>query len=69
VWVFISDSGGVQRTRIHQSVEVDVDMAVVKKAYAFRCKAAVANGRPVPAWIVLPVLDKIVRAPPSASCG
>jgi hypothetical protein len=66
VWVYVDETGVVRRAQVHQPAGgVDWDIAARYRARQFRFQPATLAGRPVGAWVLMP----IAAVPPPASCA
>ena len=63
VWIFVDEAGVVQATQIERSAGMDFDFAAVALAKQFRFRPATADGRAVPAWVVMSVATPRPPAP------
>src|SRR3954447_4872938 len=65
VWIYVDETGAVRHAQVAQPTRHDWDMAARDRALHFRFTPAALAGKPVAAWILVPVR----AVPPPASCA
>jgi hypothetical protein len=67
VWIYVDETGAVRRAQVQRPAGggVDWDIAARDRARQFRFQPATLAGRPVAAWVLMPV----TAVPPPASCA
>jgi len=65
VWIYVDETGAVRRALIQRPLGVDWDIAARDRALRFRFQPAALAGRPVGAWVLMPV----AAVPPPPSCA
>ena len=66
VWIYVDETGAVRHAQVHQPAGgVDWDVAARDRARQFHFQPATLAGRPVGAWVLLPV----AAVPPPATCA
>lgn len=65
VWVYVDETGAVGRAQVQRPAGADWDIAARDRARQFRFQPATLAGRPVGAWVLMPV----AALPKPASCA
>lgn len=65
VWVFVTEAGVVGTSQMQRVTEISFDAAATGRARQLRFTPATLGGRPVPAWILVPITTTAATSCPT----